>query len=370
MPETAEFEVIGTPGIVRDTPAHKINPAAFSDGQNVKFNTKGAESLVGDLGVFSTALTTPLWYQWFPPLSNPVWVYADLLNVYTVQGTTHTDITRASGVYAAIPTERWQATVFNGVGVLNNTIDVPQAWTEFNPSTLLVDLPNWDGTRRAKSIKTFKNFLVALNMTDSGINRPYRVLWSDSADSGTVPGSWDSTDPATDSREVDLAQTEDHLVDQLFLGDINVIYKERTTWGMSFIGPPNYFRFWNILEDRGLLHRDCMVQTPLGHCVATQDDIIVHNGQKNQSQSIIHGTLRNWLFKSIDSTNFKNCFMFSFLRNNEVYFCFPEIGEQYATLAIVWNWKEGNIGVRDLSTTPFISIGPVGDSLIEDESWG
>lgn len=364
------IQLIGSPGIVLDSPAHTLKDEAFSDALNMKFDDNGAESLVSDLSAFSTASVSPLWYQYFPPITAPKWAYADLVAVHAVDGTTHSDITRASGAYNAVVTERWQATVLNGIGILNNTIDVPQAWTDFDTSTLLVDLPNWTSTRRAKSIRAFKNFLVALYMIDSGTERPYRILWSDSADVGTVPGSWDSTDPATDSREFDLAETSDYLVDCLPMGDVNIVYKEDSTWGMQYIGPPFFFRFWKILSNRGLLHRDCVVSTPMGHVVATQDDIIVHAGQTEQSQSVLDRRLKRWLFSSIDPTNFKNSYMFNYPREKSVYFCFPEVGETYSNKAVIWNWGDQSIAVRDLVTTPFISVGPVGDSLIDDIEWG
>lgn len=363
-------EMLKSPGVVRDTPAHKLPPEAVTDAKNIRFSESGAEALVGDLDIFSTASITPLWLNFFPPITAPIWVYGNLTEMWAVENTSHTEITRSASDYNAIVTERWQAAVLNGAAVFNNTVDVPQGWAAFDSSTLLVDLPNWAGTRRCKSIRAFKNFLVALNMTDSGVSRPYRVLWSDSAVPGTLPGSWDSTDPTTDSREFDLAETSDHLVDQLSLGDINVIYKEHSTWGMQYIGPPYYFRFWKILSKNGLLARDLVANVPHGHIVVGQDDIIVHSAQIEQSQSILDKTMRKWLFSVIDSTNYKNSFIVPHARRNELYFCYPEIGETYANQALVWNWRDNNIGVRDLVSTPFAAVGPIGESVAEDLEWG
>jgi hypothetical protein len=365
-----DVELIGSPGIILDSPAHKIVDSAFSAGKNMRFGDNGAESLVGDLEVFSTASITPLWVGFFPPITAPRWAYANLSEVWAYEGTTHTEITRVSGDYNGSSTERWQSTVLNGVGVLNNVLDLPQAWTNFEPTTPLVDLPNWVATRRCKSLRSFKNFLVALYLIDSGTERPYRVLWSDSANTGALPTNWDSTDPASDSREFDLAETSDYLVDQLSMGDINIIYKEHSTWGMQYIGPPYYFRFWKILSKNGLLHRDCMANVPFGHVVVTQNDMLVHSGQIERAESIINAKLRRWLFGSIDTTNFRNSFLMSNPTKNEVYFCFPEVGETYATLAVVWNWQDKSIGIRELTPTPFGAVGPVGESIIDDLEWG
>jgi hypothetical protein len=206
-------------------------------------------------------------------------------------------------------------------------------------------------------------------MTDSGQNRPYRIVWSSPAQPGAVPPSWDTADPAQAANEADLGQTSDHLVDQLILGDVNIIYKEATTWGMAYIGPPFWFRFWEILPDRGLLWRDCVAEFSGGHVLITQDDIVIHNGQFESDQSIIDRKLRRWLFRSIDATNYRSTYVLSYPAKNEIWFCFPEAGSTYASLALVWNWKSNAIGIRDLPEAPFTAMGPVGETLATDLPW-
>jgi hypothetical protein len=362
-------EMLGSPGLVRDLPEQHLVENAVTDAKNVRFNRYGVETMTGDRSIFSPASINPLWIQPFPPITAPIWVYANLAKVYAVEGTTHTEITNVGGDFSGSAQERWNSCVLAGFGFFNNTVDVPQSWANFSTSNDLEDLSNWTSTRRCKALRSFKNFLIALNMTDSGINRPYRILWSSPAAPGTVPPSWDSSDPAQEANEIDLSQTPDHLVDCLPLADINVVYKETSTWGMAFIGPPYYFRFWEILAHRGILHRDCAASFPRGHCVATQDDIIIHSGQLEGSQSIIDKKIRRWLFQSIDETNFRNCFMFTYPARNEVWFCFPESGNTYATLAIIWDYTTNSIGVRELVETPFISLGPVGESFVTDLIW-
>lgn len=368
MPEE-NFEMLDSPGIVRDTPAHKLPANAFSDGKNFVFNDDGAQTIAGNLDALSQAEIMPLWLQAFPPINNPTWVYGNLEKLYAVNGSTHTEITRASGDYAGQISERWNSTIFNGLAVFNNAVDLPQAWTTIQSSTQLIDLPNWNTDRRAKVIRTFKNYLVALNLTDSGTNRPYRVLWSDSANVGTLPGSWDSTDPTTDSREFDLAQTPDHLIDCLPLGDINIIYKETSTWGMRFVGPGQYFSFWKILDGRGLLTRDCAVNVPQGQIAVTQDDIILHQGQVGQDNSILSRRDRRSLFSNIDTANFRQSFVLADFRKNEFYFCYPELGEVYANKILVWNWDRNTVSFTEIPSTPFGAVGPVGENLIDDLEW-
>ena len=366
----ATIEVMESPGLVRDVPNQKLVEGAFTEVKNFRFNEQGAETILGDRSVLTEASFNPVWLQPFPPRTNPVWVYMSLTEAWTVDGSTHTEITRTvGGDYAAVAGERWHSDVLAGYAFFNNTVDVPQSWEAFDSSNALVNLANWDANRKCKSLRSFKNFLIALYMTDSGVERPYRVLWSNPAAPGTLPTSWDSSDPAQDANEIDLADTSDYLVDSLTLGDIHVIYKEASTWGMRFVGAPFIFQFWQILAHRGLLHRDCAVQYPGGHVVATQDDIIVHSGQLESAESIVNRRLRRWLFSAIDTTNFKNSFMFADSAKNEAWFCFPETGSTYANVALIWNWRQNSIGFRDLTPTPFAAVGPIGDELVEDLAW-
>lgn len=358
-------------GLANDVPPQFLVDGAFTDLRNFRFNQYGAESLAGDRIVFSESiLDNPFWLSPFPPLHNPVWVYASLFKLFTVQGTTHVEITRTSGGnYAGVAGERWNSCVLAGYGFFNNTIDPPQSWANFQPGTPVTNLANWTAGRRCKALRSFKNFLIALYMVDSGVEKPYRILWSHPATPGTVPPSWDSGDPAVDSREIDLSETKDYLVDCLPLGDTNIVYKEQTTWAMRYIGPPFHFHFSKLLGSRGLLHRDCVAAYPKGHCVVTQDDLIVHNGQIESGQSIVKKRMRKWLFSSIDPTNYKNSFVFSYPSKNEVWFCFPELGAEFATLAVLWNYEDNSIGIRELPGMPFISVGPIGDSLVSDMIW-
>jgi hypothetical protein len=231
-------------------------------------------------------------------------------------------------------------------------------------SQRLVDLPNWPAGYTAKFIRPFGVFLVAGNIFDGVAQRPFRLKWSHPAVPGSVPTSWDATDPATDAGERDLGITSDELVDGLSLGDIFIIYRENSTWGMRFIGRPDIFQTWQITQESGILARDCVLDTPQGHFVVTEKDVVLHQGTKASFQSLVETQLRRWLFSQIDSTYFYNCFVVRNAPMKEIWFCFPEKGEVYANLALVWSWAGKGIGVRSLPNVPFAwgGVVPAGGS--------
>jgi len=358
----------GNPGFIKDVAQYAIQPQAFDEVRNVRFNSVGAESFPGEAVVMSPAGFNPLWLKVFPPVDNPIWVYAGLDRVFAFNSG-HFDITRASGPYNGQVNERWQGEVLNGIGLFNNVIDPPQMWLEFDVAEKLQDLTFWPANTRCKFLRSFKNFAMAGYIIESGNERPYRIRWSDAAAPGTIPSSWALDDPTKFSSQRDIAETSDYLVDGLPLGELFIVYKQRSVFAMQFIGPPDIFAHWKIIDGRGMLWRDCVTAFPGGHFVAGIDDLYVHNGSRNSSESIVEAKLRNWIFNQIDSQNFFNCFTVDYQRRNEIWFCFPEAGETYATVAAVWNRVTGGIGIRDLRATPFIYPGPI-EQNPEGRIWG
>lgn len=369
MPKV-QLDDLGQYGMIKDIQEQEIPPEAWSDARNVRFTKKGVESVLGDKKVMATGLVEPKWMIQVPPAENPLWVYGDETQLCAYDGVSHADITRAAQPYSGNNLQRWTGSLFTGTLIVNNSVDKPQLWTPFSLDSRMIDLPNWPDTLRAKSVRAFKNFLIALNLTEGANEYPYRIRWSHPARPGSVPASWVTNDPKFDSRQTDLGETDDVIVDSLRLGDMNVIYREKTAWGMQYVGGQSVFRLWNLLEDCGLLWRDCVQAVPMGHAVFGQDDIYVHNGSKDSNTSIVHDKVRKWIFSIISPQNFRNCFTLKNSPEKEVWFCMPEAGATYATLAMMWNWKSGSIGFRDLPETPFGVSGIAAQSDDFSGRWG
>jgi hypothetical protein len=357
-----------TPGFLIDTAEYASVPEAFNEVKNARFNSVGAVSIGGSKMVLAPASITPLWLKLFPPISNPIWTYGNLDKMYAFQAA-HADITRISGDYNGIAQERWHGEMFNGVGIFNNTQDIPQAWLDFSTSTPLIDLPHWPVNLRAKFVRTFKQFLFAGNLNDNGIEQPFRLRWSHPADPGTVPASWALNDPTKDSGQFDIAETDDSLVDALGLGEYFIVYKQKSAYVVQYIGGTDVFGYRQLHATRGILCRDCVQPIPQGHFVAGIDDIYAHSGQRGTDVSLVDSQLRKWIFNQIGSENFFNCYTVKYVKENEIWFCFPEAGETYPTLAAIWNTVTKGWGVRDIPGSPFIYPGPA--PVIEaDQIWG
>lgn len=364
---------VGSIGVIKDLVDHTLPAEAWTSAQNMRFDDRRAVKFLGHSLVFNPPTVAPHWAMSVPTQSAHFWLYAGLDDVYTVTGGTHTKITRASGVYTGSASTKWGGGILGGIPVINNGVDIPQSWNPVAAGTKLIDLPNWQANTTAKVVKPFKSFLIALNITDTGTDFPHRVKWSDAADPGTLPGSWDDTDATKDAGENELSDTAAGLIrDGIALGDEFIIYKDNSTWGVQFVGGIFIFRFFKIFERTGILAQNCAIALPstvAKNFVATGDDIIIHDATSNSAESILDFRMRKFLSNNLDVDNHANSYCVLNEPQSEAWFCFPETGSTIPTLAIVWNWRENTLGLRQLEgIATFIASGVV-DASEADQTW-
>ena len=353
----AEFDIndIASIGSVRDVPPHMLPPEAWTLALNMRYVDEGLEALEGWAQVFGTPLFPP---HFSMPVAAPAqnyWLYTSLDHAAAYDGTTHADITRLSGIYTANGSWEWNGTMLGGIAIVNNGNDAPQYWPTATLATKLANLPNFSGYTsvlpvspvtthvvRAKVIRAFGPFLIAIYITDNGVTYPHRLRWSHPADPGGVPISWDVTDPTKDTGELDLPDVASGvLLDALPLGSNMYLYKEASIWKMRFVGGQQIFDIGQAawIATLGLLAPRCVCLTGDGqkHVLATQDDIIWHNG--NTIQSILSRKQRRRLQNDMDTNNFHRSFMFANPFNNEVWFCYPSQGNIEPDRALIMNSK-------------------------------
>lgn len=342
---------IGTIGINKDVQPHELPLSALSDGINIRCRNGAVYKTPGEISIFNTPTITPYFVQLYQTSTDKFVVYAGTSSVFADNGT-RTDITGPT--LTGSSEDRWTGGVLNGVLVLNNGEDVPMYWGG-DVLTNLATLTGWNSNWRCKSLRPFKNYLVALNVTKSGVAYPHMVKWSAAADPGTVPASWDETNPAIDAGEVDMAETSGVIVDGLPLGDSFIIYKTDAMYAMTYIGGQYIFQFRRLPGDFGALAAGCVCNTSMGHLVLTVGDVLVHNGMG--SQSILTNKMREWLFSTMDETYGDRSFVVSNPALNEAWICFPETGQQVCTKALIWNWGDNTFTIRELNNVTYGASG-------------
>lgn len=346
----------------------------WSSGKNIRFIEDYIEKFKGHSSTFGTPSVAP--YGLFPvaTVTTYYWIYAGLAKVYIYDGSTHTNITRQTASvdvdYTGGAGDKWNGGVISGIPFINNGVDSPQMLTPVSASTKLASLTwasgqTWNSqSKSCKTIRAYKNFMVALDVTESATRYPLRLRWSTNTNGG-APVSWDDTDATESAGFTELNQTNGFLLDCLPLGDTNIIYKEDQTWAMRFVGGNDIFRFDPVFTGDGMLTSGCVQPFFNKHVVLTNGDLILHDGQS--IQSIIEKREKNFLFNDIDSTNYKTTFMTPNYHKKEIWICYPSNGSSLPNKALVWNYKDNTFGRRDLPSSPSIAYGVVDPST--DKTW-
>lgn len=354
-------ENAGQHGIIRDIPPHELPLNAWSGGQNVRANENAIHKFLGYEERYASCPIVPYYATPVSTPSNYFWAVAGLNKVYVSDGSTWYNITRQSaGVddnYAATADTNWTGGVLGGILILNNGVDEPQAWTTASTGTRLSNLANWPSSTTAKVIRPFRQFLVALDVTKSGTQYSKLVKWSHSASFSSVPSSWDETDATKDAGEYELAETGGDVIDGAPLRDQFFIYKDDAIVAMQFIGPPYIFGFKTISPTVGALTRRCIKEFSGGHFVLGSDDVILMDGQK--PTSLLNKRMRRWLYNSIDNSAYVRSFVVPNYQRSEMWACFPQTGSSYPDTALVWNYRDNTLSVRDLPDTSHIAYGVV-----------
>lgn len=355
----------GSVGVNKDLSSKLLKPEAWTNAVNVRFLDQMAFQFLGHGEVFQGAEVVPFHVLPVTIGDARYWIYCGLNKVYAVSGATgstvHTNITRQTASvdvnYDASPNS-WTSTIIGGIPVLNpgNTVDPPQRW-DLNVANRLTALDNWPASTFCKSMRTFKNQLVALNVTESGTNYPYMVWWSHPADPGGVPGSWAINDPTIDAGRFDLAEGYDAIVDGLQLRDSLIIYKEASVYRLDYVGGTFINQASKVLGTSGAMNRNCIVEMDGWHMLLTNQDVVTHDGQT--ASSALDKQTRRDLFRSIDTQNYFRSFVVKNPFLNEVLICYPQAGSIYPDMALVWNYNDRTSSFREIPNLNHANFGPV-----------
>ena len=335
-------------GVSVDIPAWNLPPGVMTDSLNVRYRDGGAEKMQGWDDVFgATSVTGSCALDMVADDDlNVFYVYGDTDNLYYARsaGAAHVKISHTS--FSASVDVGFNGGSYNGYLVYTGGGKLqPFSWDPNTPATATAFLT---GSPVCDVIRPFKNFLIALRVTEGSDKKPLMLRWSSSAFTG-LPSSWDYTDPANDSGRVTLADSSDPIIDCLPLRGANIVYKEQHTWAMDYVGGSNVFSFRELFGEVGMLAEQCASAFKNMHFVVTNNDVVVHDG--NEAQSVVDRKTRDWLFNRIDADNYRRSFVVRDNRNREMIFCYPEEGASAPNAALVWNWQSNSVYPRDLGGT-------------------
>ena len=361
-----KIEKPGEFGLVTDPSPQEIPHNAWSAVQNVRFDLSAARNANG-YAELDTPTDPATYLVGFDVEGSWYIVYPGTDAIYSWSAGVETDISRATA-YTGL--HRWNGCVLSGVVILNNYGDCPQYWGGTGDCVDLIysgtntwdDYDGADGEYRAKVIRSYRNFLFALGIQEGGTEYPYMVHWSNPADPGTIPDSWDYADPTTLSGRVDLADTAGYVVDAVPLKDVLVIYKEDSVWLASYIGGQYQFRFDKLGEAQGLgiYSTDCAVDIGGRHVVMGDGVVYMHDG--NSVQNILKGRAAEALFANIDPEYYDLTFLMHCPCSTEVFIVYPPVGSSSCTRAYVYNYAENTWSWREFPSSNFAVAQVVSDA--------
>lgn len=352
---------VGKYGIIVDRKAHELPPNAWSGGLNVRARSGFMEKFLGEATRMGTPTVAPYAIAPAPTSAAYLWMYLSLAKAYAYDGSTHTDITRAvGGDYAATVDHNWIVTNLMGIPVLTNGVDIPQMWTPTITAQKLQALSNWNAAWVCGSIRAFRNFLIALDVTKTGVRDPQMVKWSHGAASGGLPSSWDETDPTKDAGEYSISDSPGYVLDAFPMRDSMIIYKEDSIWAMQYIAGSAIFRFVKLFDSIGALSRRCAVEYSQGkHLVFGVNDIFVHDGQS--MQSVITNKIRKYFMDRINPDVYQRCFVAVNPPYREVWCCAPTVANTFCDTALVWNWEDNTVTLRAIPNVSYGASGVIND---------
>jgi hypothetical protein len=360
-------------GMVRDTP-DQILPLEFWTTVRGARVTNGKISRIGGSTSIGLAdVTGVLQIEAFRPYNSPgALLLLKTDSIWHTDGSNATDVSRlVGGAYTAIA-NGWTYTNLNGLPILTNPADKPQVATSF-PISNFVDLPNWPATWLADGLRSFKNFLIALNLVISGTEYPYQLGWSNVADAGTVPADWSTGSAASLAGLLALTEFEGPIIDALPLRDLFVIYKDYQAFVLT-LGGNNVFQS-RATFPKGLMAKNCVVLVPIEggrHFCVGRDDIYLSNG--NAEQSLVDERLRDWFFDQLTDENKRLVNCRHHPEKKEVWIFYPSsAGLTVNDTALIWNytgWPNKDAWyIHNITSNPVVIPAIFNIASDVDDSW-
>lgn len=197
-------------------------------------------------------------------------------------------------------------TTLNGILVCNSTTN--GAWfvdLDIGQNELILQpLPGWGIDWRCEHIVAYKYYLVALGASIStGEKFPFYVRWSNSADPGSIPSTWEIL-ASNDAGDNQLADTDGKIITGVKVGNSLWIVKEDAIYAMNWVGGQYIFQFTKLTGNIG--SRLIQGATEFGNGIALlgMDDIYFFDGAN--IRSLVSNKIKKRLFSLLGPDKWKN----------------------------------------------------------------
>jgi hypothetical protein len=365
---------IGASSLNSDLDPADLTPDMFTNGVNFVIRNNKVKTFNG-YSLLSTIPTNFFAGQllFIGGASGLFYLVCGKTAVYVFDGGAWTNISSAAG-YATLNTNdelTWTGCKLGNIPIINNPQHVPEYWSPQTTGQIMQPLKfdpvnTWIAKGfHAKTIRSHKNFLFAINLTESGVDLPYSYRWSHPADINGLPFTWDETDLSADAGKSSIAGSGGALIDGLSLRDSFCLYSESAINILDYVGGEFIFQARSLSSTHGLLAVGCVVEALGVHYFMSAGDIMANDG--NSVRSILTQKVRDKFNSLISATNAKYSFAQLNQLNKEIWFFFPSIGSLLPDNVLIYNYDTGAIAFRSASNG--VSDATFGPSLTAPDTW-
>lgn len=402
---------IGGKGVVKDLPAFDLPPDVWNDSRNVRFVANRVEKMGGYMPVLMDGMPEEAPLAITSRNNTQDQIYGTSKGLFMVQGRQHIDVSKKlenpdykppkipnpnydSNIpedpvdnpkeipnpdydpdipkdlpyeYDAAADSTWYYTTLSNAIIMNTPRENPQGLVPYKQD--FEEIPGWgypsknsrpgsDGAVqldwKAGRIRSFRNYLIALDMVEGGVNLPQRVRWSNVAYVNELPPDWIEDDESRDGGFNDMTDANGRIVDGIPLRNSFVIYTDQETYLMEYVGGILIFQFNKLFSDSGILAPECAVEFDQKHFVISKDDIFVHNG--SSKQAVASGRVKQFLIDEISSVNPLATKVFAYTPRKEIWISYVGPGQTLPDVrdpdqhynrdlpwtcnkCAVWNWE-------------------------------
>lgn len=357
---------VQSPGMVTDSPPSSLTASAWSMARNMTFSAKGA-SRSPHLFKLSTTNTTPT----VSHIVGKRYSSEGFDDTYVFGPQGECGLFRGSEVYQSLNPDNFVATsttnpkqytscVLADVLYVNRE-DIGIRYVSASGANF-ASLPNLDSSWTCLSLRAYKDYLIALNVTKAGVSYSNMVKWSDAALNGQVPGNWDYTlsgaNKSSLAGENPLAEMTGPIYDGLGLGNSFVIYGRDEVWIMEDAGNSTDVFTFRRQFGEGIRGTNCAVEVNGIHYVFGNAQIYQHDGI---TPVALQARVNNaTVYTRMDPLRPELCFVTHDAANKVILFCYPTEGSAWCNEALAYNYVEKTAAFVDLpnvkcanSATPY-----------------
>lgn len=346
--------MLGQYGLLPDAAPANLPPNAWTSGNNVRFNQGQVQRSPAfrtvDQGLLQSA---PVFVM--PAVSSDgtesLIIANEDGNLTEWTGGTETDVTPTASFTAGTDSRPFTGCTLGNVQYVNRPDRIPYGKRPTDSD--FTAIPAWDINWRASSLRSFGDYLIAINVTKSALENPQLLHWSDTTLINEFPASFDETDPTKLAGETPLSALRGPLIDGLALKNAFILYGKTQSFIMTLSNDQFVFSFDKLFDEGGIISQNCAVEVEGRHYVFGPADIYMHDGVTKLS--IADEKVKDFIFQNIDLDKTERFFVVHDPYRTEVLFCFASLdadagfeGTDLCNRAAAFNYSNSTWSFRDL----------------------